>query len=190
MDNNNNNNKKHKDKPKVQLNAKSLKELREKWAKEQDYICPILEIYSKDEFSGDHCHSSKRDNTFTDYEGGCLRGCINFKANSFEGKVSNAYIRMGLRDIIDLPSLLRNLANYYEENRLHTEDTLYIHPSEKPKEPILTKTSYNNLKKAILEGNFTKDMKKLPKYRDKKQKLTKTLEQLFKKYNIEITYYK
>ena len=177
-------------KPKEQLNAKSLKELREKWAKEQDYLCPILEIYSKDEFSGDHCHSSKKDNTFTEEEGGCLRGCINFKANSFEGKVSNAYIRMGLRNLIDLPTLLRNLASYYEENRLHAEDVLYIHPSEKPKEPILTKTSYNNLRKAILDKGSKVDLKKLPKYRDKKQKLTKTIKELFNKYNIEITYYK
>jgi hypothetical protein len=177
-------------KPKVQLTAKTLKELREKWAKEQDYLCPILGIDLKEVSVLDHWHSSKRDNTSEDCFKGCCRGVIHKRVNAFEGKVVNNYIRLGLKNLIDLPSLLRNLANYYEENRLHTEDILYIHPSEKPKEPILTKTSYNNLKKAILEGNFMKDMKKLPQYKDKKQKLTKTLEQLFKKYNIEVTYYK
>jgi len=181
-------------KPKEQLNTKTFKDLREKWAKEQNYICPILKINSLGDFCGDHCHSSKSDNTFTEYQGGCMRGSINFKVNSFEGKVSNSYIRTGLRNLISLPTLLRNLADYYENNRLHSESILYTHPSEKPKEAILTKTSYNNLEKCIKENtskNTTalRDYKKLPKYRPKKQKLTKALQQLFTKYNIEPTFY-
>jgi len=185
-------------KPKEQLNTKTLKELREKWAKEQNYICPILKINSLGDFCGDHCHSNKSDNTFTDYQGGCMRGSINFKVNSFEGKVSNSYIRTGLRSLISLPTLLRNLADYYENNRLHSENILYVHPSEKPKEAILTKTSYNNLEKCIKESTLgssirskvaLSDLKKLPKYRPKKQKLTKALQQLFTKYNLEPTFY-
>lgn len=179
-----------KNKPKVQLTAKTLKELREKWAKEQDYLCPILGIDLKDLSVLDHWHSNKRDNTSEDYFKGCCRGVIHKRVNAFEGKVVNNYIRLGLRDLIDLPYLLRELANYYEYNRLHSEDILYIHPSEKPKEPILTKSSYNELKKVILEGNIQKDLKKLPQYRDKKQKLTKVLEELFKKYNLEPKFYK
>lgn len=177
---------KSKQKPKIQLDVKSLKELREKWAKEQDNICPILQIDMEDKAILDHYHANKSDNSDIDYFKGCVRGVIHSRVNAFEGKLSNALIRVGLRDLIDLPTLLRNLADYYEYNRLHSEDVLYIHPSEKPKEPILTKSSYNELQKVLSE----KDLKKLPLYKAKKQKLTKVLQELFEKYNLEPQFYK
>jgi len=173
-------------KPKIQLDAKSLKELRENWAKEQDNICPILQIDMGDNSVLDHFHGNKSDNSDIDYFKGCVRGVIHSRVNAFEGKLSNALIRTGVRDLINLPTLLRNLADYYEYNRLHSEDVLYIHPSEKPKEPILTKSSYNELKKVLSE----KDLKKLPLYKAKKQKLTKVLQELFEKYNLEPQFYK
>jgi len=44
----------------IQLSSKDLKELREKWWKDQDGICPILgKYYDLDKFCIDHQHKLK-----------------------------------------------------------------------------------------------------------------------------------
>lgn len=87
----------------------------------------------------------------------------------------------------ELPTVLRSVADYLERAQLP-----YIHPSEAPKKQILTKTSYNKLKKAYT------GKAKFPVYRTIKkgktiknvQGLTKPLEKLFIEYGIEPTFYK
>lgn len=172
-------------KPKVQLNQADVPKLREQWSKDNDYLCPILGIPLNDNYTLDHYHSSRNGNVDIKYHEGCCRGVIHKRVNSFEGRVVKSYIRDGLSALIDLPTLLRKLADYYEYNKLHSEDTLYIHPSEKPKPKKITKTCYNKLAQATKADNKTLNLTY-----PKSGKLTKPLEKLFKEYNIEITYYK
>jgi len=166
----------------IQLSSKDLKELREKWWKDQDGICPILgKYYDLDKFCIDHQHKLKAE--LPDETGkGCVRGAINFQANAWEGKVTNSFKRMGLEKHTDIISALRNLADYLEENRQHTEDELLIHPSEKPKAPVLMKSSWNKLFKAI-DGK-----QKCPHY--SRGRMTKALEKLFEKYGVTPEYKK
>ena len=162
-----------------QLESKDLKPLKEKWWKEQNGICPILgKEFPLDQFVIDHEH--KLVNEEADETGkGCVRGAIQFQANALEGKFTNAFKRLGLTKYTDMVTFLRNLADYLEENRQHTEDELLIHPSEKPRKPILMKSSYNKLVKAI-DGK-----QKVPEYKNKRGNFTKKLESLFEKYEIE-----
>ena len=172
-----------KDKELIELNRVSLKELREKWVKEQNNICPILKKeYSTDKFVIDHRHKLKSE--FADTSGkGCVRGAINFLANSFEGKVTNSFKRLGLDKEIDIVSALRNLADYLEYNKLN-EDVLYIHPNEVEKKPLLTKRCYNKLVQRNKKGfGEKKKIYKIPPYNGN---LNKRLKELFEKYDIEI----
>lgn len=148
-----------------------------KWHTEQQYICPVLkQPHPLERCVMDHQH--KRKDELPDESGkGLCRGVIHNQANSFEGKVSNAYKRYGLDKLIDLPSLLRNLADYLESNKIHC-DTKYIHPNEEPKQPKLTKQSYNRLKKVCKT--------KIPLYTGN---YTKTLQLLFEKYKITAEFY-
>jgi len=68
--------------------------------------------------------------------------------------------------------MLEDLIRYYQKG---TYDL--IHPSEKKKEPIVSKSNYNRLKK-VYSGK-----KKFPEY-PKSKKLTKLLGELFEEYNI------
>ena len=164
----------------IQLEQKEIKDLKEKWHNEQDNICPILQLpFPLESMTLDHLHKLKSE--LPDETGkGLCRGTIQFQANMFEGKILSDYKRCGLEKMIDLPSFLRNLALYLENNKVQ-EKELYIHPSEKPKKPKLMKSSYNKLKK-LIDGKY-----KLPKYTGN---LTKPLIELYKKYNLEPTFKK
>jgi len=158
-----------------QLKRKDLKELREKWTEEQDYICPLFgSRYTLDLFVIDHLHKLKAEEPDENGKGLC-RGSIHFQANSIEGKITSAFKRLGGNKHIDLPTFLRNLADYLENNKSSTDEK-YIHPSEEVKPPKLMKRSYNELKKVIA------GKQKLPMYN---QKLTKALAELFKKYGVQ-----
>jgi hypothetical protein len=112
---------------------------------------------------------------------GLIRGAIQRHANSLEGKVTNAWRRYNMdRFDITIGDFLRNLADYLERDNLDI-----VHPSELPKPKILKKSCYNKLVKAI-DGK-----QKVPDYAEKprKQKLTKELERLFEKYNINVEFY-
>ena len=164
----------------IQLEQKEIKDLKEKWHNEQDNICPILQLpFPLESMTLDHLHKLKSE--LPDETGkGLCRGTIQFQANMFEGKINSLFKRTGLHKFIDLPSFLRNLADYLENNKVQ-EKELYIHPSEKPKKPKLMKSSYNKLKK-LIDGKY-----KLPKYTGN---LTKPLIELYKKYNLEPTFKK
>lgn len=160
----------------IQLKQSDLQKIRDLWYTENSGICPILKIpVEKSNIVIDHQHKLKSE--LPDDTGkGCCRGAIEFRCNALEGKITNAFKRYGLEKQIDLPTFLRNLADYLDNNKIH-EDVLYIHPSEKPKSKKLRKSSYNKLKK--LE-------KKLPEYTGN---YTKNIEKLFNKHKITPEFY-
>ena len=163
----------------IQLKHKDLKPLREKWHNEQDGICPILKkAYPIEFFCVDHQHKLINESPSEDGKGLC-RGAIHLQANSLEGKISNAFKRLGLHKHIELTDYLRNLADYLESNRIHTGELL-IHPTEAPKKKKLMKSSWNELNKQLCFLG----KKEIPEYKNKRGNLTKPLEQLFKHYNI------
>lgn len=142
-----------------------LKSLRAELHNKQNQICPILRgEFEIEKMVIDHDHST-----------GFIRGCINFQANSLEGKILSDYKRTGVSKLIDLPSFLRNLADYLTDNMSHLK---MVHPTAMPAKPKLTKSSYNKLKK-LHSGA-------LPKYTGN---LTKPLQKLFNKYSIEPKFY-
>jgi len=161
----------------IQLEQKEIKTLKEKWHLEQDEICPLLnQKFTLDKMVLDHCHKLKSE--LPDESGkGLCRGAIQFQANALEGKFTNAFKRLGLDKYINMIDFLRNLADYLENNKVH-QGELYIHPSEKPRKPILMKSSYNKLVKIVDNKH------KLPLYKEKKGNYTKELEKLFIKYDI------
>jgi hypothetical protein len=146
------------------MKNKDILTLRKEWYNQQKGIDPVLKKHVDfEETVLDHNHKTK-----------FCRGVLQRYVNSFEGRVNGIYKRSGLMNEIPLPELLRNLAEYLETNH---EGEQIIHPKE-VKRKVLAKNSYNKLKKVEL---------KLPKYTGR---LTKALERLFIKHNIEIEYLK
>jgi hypothetical protein len=165
-----------------QLKQKDIKKLKYQLYKNQNSICPILK--QKIDIKSccvDHQHRTSKEKI--GFNGaGLIRGCIHLQANSFEGKVSNAFKRYGLDKFgLSLPDVLRNLAEYLEQDNLPL-----IHPSERLKDPILSKRCFNLLNKKFL----LKYPKKKPLIYPKSKKLTKPLQKLFNEFNIKIIYNK
>lgn len=113
------------------MKYKEIKPLREKLYKENDCKCCILN--KKIPFENtvlDHKHKrSKKDEP--NINNGYIRNVIDKRVNSFLGKIENAYIRYGLHKEVDLPYLLRRLADYIEEGKyIDINGFVYIHPKE------------------------------------------------------------
>jgi len=106
-----------------------------------------------------------------------IRGVLCKQCNSWEGKTSNAFKRYGLRNKgVTLPFVLRNLADYLSNPAFE-----FIHPTEQPKIPKVSKRNYNILSKLYAQENRRK---KFPSY-PKSKKLTQELGKLFCEFNIE-----
>ena len=129
----------------TQLELKDIKPLREKLNLAQNNICPIINL-PIDISVLDHQHKSKKE-VIGINGAGLIRGVLDFRANAWEGKVNNSFIRCGLHKVMDLPTALRNLADYLEQENLP-----FIHPSEKPKVKKLMKRPFNKIKKCVLIG--------------------------------------
>lgn len=161
-----------------------LTALRTKLHSEQNNICPLLGIeLPLEDIVIDHQHRKNQQQPIGEEGAGLIRGAIQRQANALEGKITNNWRRYNMdRFEVPLPVFLRNLADYLER-----ENTNLIHPSELPKIPILKKSSYNQLVKAV------NGQQKVPPYRivnDKpKQKMTKPLKALFEKYDIKYEFY-
>lgn len=86
--------------------TKEIREFRDEQVEKQKGIDPITKEPFKEVQVQDHCHSSQH-----------CRAALNRNSNAFEGLVFNAYKRC-LKWLTDvpLPELLRNLANYLEED--------------------------------------------------------------------------
>lgn len=166
----------------IPMKNKDIQILREKIWLENDKKCPVLgvEIPLKDT-QLDHQHKTKTED-FSPTKG-VIREVLDFRANSILGKVENQIKRTGLdkRDDFDLPTFLRNQADYFEKGQYQDSDgNYYIHPNEVPKEQTVSKSNYNKLKKQYA---LIAKKKKFPEY-PKSKKLTKELAQLFEEFNI------
>lgn len=150
----------------IQLKASDISELRERLIEEQNGICPIC---SKPLVRPvvDHQHTKKVKGT------GQVRAVICSMCNTFLSRSENNAPRHGIT-LEELPQVLRNIADYLEAEHLP-----YIHPTEKPKEPKVSKRNFNKLIKKIKSDSSYK--KKLPEY-PKSSKLTKELKMLFDLY--------
>lgn len=167
------------------LKDKDIKPLREKLHKEQDGICPICtHKLSVDAMALDHQHKLFKNQPLLEDGAGLCRGVICMVCNSWEGKVSGGFKRMGLhKKDISMADMLRNLADYLDQENLP-----YIHPREVPKEPKISKRNYNKIKSLYNKEEFIptrKGQKKkaFPEF-PKSGKLTKDLGVLFEKYEI------
>ena len=87
------------------LKRNKLKEYRLKLLKEQNNICPICNLSLKEEDAAlDH-----------DHETGHIRKVIHrYTCNPFEGIIIHKYKRSGLKDKIDLITLLENIIKYWK----------------------------------------------------------------------------
>lgn len=165
----------------IQLKGKDLLELKRRLHEEQGGVCPLLEKeFPLEDMVIDHKHKKKADPAGPNGDG-LVRGAINRFANVIEGKITNNWKRTGLEYTdADLPTFLRNLADYLENPPC---EQIYIHPSEAPRHRKLKKSSYNRLVKVV--GN----RQRIPPY-PRKGRLTKALEKLYEKYSVDIEYYK
>ena len=167
-----------------QLKQKDIKPMKEKLWKENNKICPLLGIEVElDKMTLDHIHKLASEEPSE--QKGTIRNAIEFRANVIEGKITNIWKRYFGADEskhpIDLPSFLRNLADYLENGAYRDEDgNYYIHPTEKPKPKKLSKRNYNKLAK---EYKLTGRKKKFPEF-PKSGKLTVALKKLFEEFNI------
>lgn len=168
-----------------QMKQKDIKELKEKLWLENDRKCPLLGIEVElDKMVLDHIHKLVAEDASE--EKGTIRDALEFRANAMEGKITNNWKRYFGADEskhpIDLPTFLRNLADYLEKGAYQDEDGYYyIHPSEVKKEPKMSKRNYNKLKK---EYSLSGRKKKFPDY-PKSGKLTVGLKKLFEEFKIE-----
>lgn len=173
------------------MQQKDILELKKKLYDLNDGICPLLKIkIPLEKMALDHIHKLKNE----DYseQKGTIRNTIEFRANSIEGKITNAWKRYFGYDEskypINLPDFLRNLADYLEKGAYSENNVYFVHPNEVPKSPKLSKKNYNTLKRLYIkdEGNYKKGiMKKFPEF-PSSGKPTKALILLFEKYNINM----
>ncbi len=109
----------------VELKSKDLKNFRTELLKSQKGKCLITKKKIKpNHVTLDHKHSLK-DGIVGEDGAGLIRGVLDFRANSFEGRVLKLYKRSGLFRVLPLPLLLRNLADYLERDYLPV-----VHPKE------------------------------------------------------------
>ncbi len=157
----------------AQLKSNQIKFIRDSFIEKQDNICPIC----KKEINMptlDHSHTKRNSGS------GLCRGVLCNTCNRFLGVIENNIPRNKFR-YSDISDILLNVIDY-----LNREHLPYIHPSESPKKPVLSKRCFNSLFKAYKEDK----PKSKPLVYPKNKHLTKSLQKLFIKYNIKITYNK
>ena len=163
----------------IQLKQNDLKPLKQKLHSAQNNICPLLKIKVPfDQMVVDHKHKLKANPAGPNGDG-LVRGAIDRFANALEGKITNNWKRMGLGKYTDLPTYLRNLADYLENPPCEQK---YIHPSEKPKVKKLGKRVFNKIAKLYAEEYPKRKELTYPK----SNKPTKQIKLLAEHYNIEL----
>ena len=174
----------------IEMKQKDIRVLKEKLWLLNDKKCPVLgKAIPLEKMVLDHAH--KRNAEAYSPTKGVVREALDKRANAILGKVENALKRTGLgyEEDFDLPTFLRNAADYFERGA-YVDETgdMYVHPSEVPKVPKVSKRNYNILKKLYDQEPFVpkrkgKVKKTMPKYPVSK-KLTKSLQSLFEKYDV------
>jgi len=151
-----------------QLNLKDIPYYRKLIANIQNNRCAICGEKLDEGAALDHQHRFKNE-PIGENGAGLVRGVLCRRCNTFEGKIFNNTRRFQVKNINEW---LKKLIEYWD-----SPNYPYIHPSEKPKKPKISKRQYNLLKK-----NYDKKAK-FPEF-PKSGKLTKKLESLFNEYNI------
>lgn len=174
-----------------EMKSSEILALKEKLWLANNKKCPLLEIeVSLDKMVLDHIH--KLNSEVASEQKGTIRNALEFRANALEGKITNNWKRYFGADEskhpIDLPSFLRNLADYLERGAYEDEGLFYIHHTEVEKDPPLSKKNYNKLKKLYDKKEFMpkrKNQKKpvFPEF-PKSKKLTVALKKLFEEFEI------
>lgn len=154
----------------IQLKHSDIPKIRKELLEQQNGICPVCDK-SINSPALDHSHTRKVKGS------GLVRGVVCRSCNVLIAKVENNCVRYGVQKE-ELTQVLRNMADYLEQ-----DDLPMIHPSEAPKPRQLKKSSYNKLKKQY-NGKT-----KFPPY-PKSKRLTKELERLFKKNDLNPEFYK
>ena len=145
-----------------QLLASQVKFIRDALLEKQGGKCPLC---NRDVAMPtlDHYHSNRH------YGSGLVRGVLCNTCNRMVGVIENNLARNNI-DYSDAPDFLRELVDYLVNKRER-----YIHPTEKAKPPMLMKSSYNKLVKAVA------GKQKVPEYTGR---FTKQIEKLYKKYGL------
>lgn len=165
----------------IQLKQKDIKPLKEKIWLENNKKCPVLnKEVPLEKMVLDHIHKRK-DEEASEQKGTC-RTALEFRVNSMFGKIENSFKRYGLDKEIDLPTLLRNGANYLEKGAYCDNNTYFIHPNEAPKEKKLGKRSFNKIKKLYSKEYPNRKELEYPK----SSKCTKLIKELSEKYKVEL----
>lgn len=154
-----------------QLQQKHIEMVRKGILKAQKNICPICKK-KIDSPVLDHHHKKRIKGT------GKIRGVLCRTCNVFIAKSENSATRYRVSQK-ELPSVLRNMADYLER-----EQYQYIHPSDRPKTPKLTKVSYNKMAKALKLTKYA-----VPEF-PKSGNLTQKLKTAFDRAGIEPQFYK
>lgn len=127
-----------------------------------DKKCPILkQEVLIDNLHVDHKHKRKSDIPSVENRLGFIRSHLFAGCNTFIGKIENAYKRFGLEDKIDLPTLLRNCADFIEKDPMEELGYNVLHYTEVPKREKVKVSEYNRVEKYFLELHPRK--KKVPK---------------------------
>lgn len=139
----------------VYTNQKETQDIKRILHESSNGICPLLgtEI-PLDKSVADHQHKLKAESCTNWEDGGkgLIRGAIEFRANAVEGKIVNAWSRYGLgKEGYDLPTYLRNLADYLESPPAKELDECYAYYSEKPKRTKVKISEYKRVAKYYLE---------------------------------------
>ena len=171
------------------MKPKDIKILKEKLFHQNDGICPLLGVpVPLEKMALDHIHKLNSEPYAKDK--GTIRNAVEFRANSIEGKITNNWKRLFGADTskhpIDLPTFLRNLADYLEDGAYCEDENYFIHPTEVPRVPKIKKSSWN---KMIKQFKKSYPKRKVPVY-PKSRKLTKTAKKLFEEFSITNFYYK
>ena len=164
-----------------QLKTNEIQEIRENILAEQNGCCALcgVEITEVTGYSLDHQHMTKKE-TIGEDGAGLIRGVLCRSCNVWEGKIWNNTQRYRQpKSVQDRIDMLEKLMEYYKKDNINL-----IHPSEKIKERMVSKSNYNKLKKQYSLSLHIKGKKKFPEY-PKSGKLTKILENLFNEFEIE-----
>lgn len=139
----------------IYTNQKETQEIKKKLYDIYNGRCPLLGVdIPLEKTVADHQHKLKAQACTTWHEGGkgLIRGAIEFRANALEGKITNNWSRLGLEQAgFDLPTYLRNLADYLENPPATSLDECYAYYSEKPKRIKVKISDYKRVAKYYLE---------------------------------------
>lgn len=161
----------------IQLKHSDVPKIREELLEGQEWKCRICGKDLRSEVQVlDHQHKNNKQQPLGEDGAGLVRGVLCRDCNSVEGKITNALKRYkGINTTTDKITFLKALIQYYEYYQQNP--TSWIHPTERPQEPDVSKRQYNKLKKVYI------GKAKFPEY-PKSKKLTTKLKELFNKYDI------